>query len=132
MTMSEEQTITLMKPLHKRLPPSLNVLHYLPLEYRYSMTKYIGLGLLNLYVEHVIEQLNYYLMHITASTLPGKHMHYLPEQLKLEVGTREHYMHKPYHEYGKYITPCLMSSIWKHTSNIPIMIKHRQPVVVTL
>ena len=83
-------------------------------------------------MEQAIEQLNYYLMHITASSLVGKHVRYSSEQLQLEVGTREYYMYKSYHEYGKYITPCLMSYIWKHTSNMPIIIEHKQPVVMTL
>ena len=126
-TLSSTQSKQLLTPLYKILLPKLGVTSAMPVAYRVATEKYYGLGLPSYSLEQTIEQLTYYMMHITASTLTGQHMRHTAEQLQLELGIGQYFMHKSYRYYGKYITDSWMRFLWKDISRLPIVITHRKP-----
>jgi hypothetical protein len=121
------QTRTLTTPLYKILLPKLGVTSSLPLAYRYATKKYFGMGLPDIYLEQTIEQMTYYMMHITATTLPGQHMRHTAEQVQLELGIGQYFIHTSYRYYGKYVTNTWMSFLWKNISKLPVTVTHRKP-----
>ena len=127
MTLTKIQSKELMMPLLKVLIPKLGVTTALPLAYRYSSVKYLGLGIPSLHLEQTIEKLTYYMMHFNASTLTGKHMRHSAEQLQLELGIGTFFIHASFREYGKYTTSCWMKSLWQEVSRLPIKITHTRP-----
>ena len=70
-SLSPAQSKQLLTPLYKILLPKLGVTPAMPVSYRTATEKYYGLGLPSYSLEQTIEQLTYYMMHITATTLPG-------------------------------------------------------------
>ena len=125
--LSPAQSKKLLIPLYKILLPKLGVASTMPVAYRITTEKYYGLGLPSYSLEQTIEQLTYYMMHITATTLPGQHMRHSAEQLQLELGIGQYFIHTSYRYYGKYTTDSWMRFLWKDISRLPIVITHRKP-----
>ena len=132
MSLTQTAADKFMTPLYKHLLPCLKVVRCLPLAYRYSTTKYGGLGLPNLFIEQTIARLSFLMMHGSAKTLPGQYIRHSMEILQLEVGVGTHFFHLPYSKFGNYTTSCWLSSLWQHVSNLPITIKYKQPTFLRL
>ena len=64
------QSKTLLTPLYKILLPKLGVTSAMPLAYFTATEKYYGMALPGYSLEQTIEHLTYFVMHITATTLP--------------------------------------------------------------
>ena len=94
----------LMIPLYKKLLLKLGVVDNLPLAFCYGSEKYLGFGLPDVHLDHVIEKLNIYIVHFTSSTLLhnhtpallGQHIQQTSERLQLEVGIDTPFFHLPY------------------------------------
>ena len=132
MSLTQAVADKFMTPLYKHLLPCLKVVRCLPLAYRYSTTKYGGLGLPNLFIEQTIARLSFLMMHGAAKTLPGQHIRHSMEMLQLEVGVGTHFFHLPYSKYGIYTTTCWIGTLWQHTSNLPITIEYNHPINLPL
>jgi len=132
LSLSEAQADEFMIPLYKNLLPSLKISRSFPKVYRYSIAKYGGAGLPNLFIEQTIAMLSLLVMHGDATTLTGQHLRHSMEALQLEVGMSTHFLHLPYSKYGTFTTFCWLSDLWQHISNLPIKIIYRRPEFLKL
>ena len=119
-SISKQQCTRLASELYRPLLPKLGCNRNYPKLLRYNAPHFMGLGLMDPYVQQGLAKLNLFQTHAGSNSITGHLILSLMEQHQLEIGTFTPFLQLPHSEFAFLTTSSWLTELWEFINEFEI------------
>ena len=122
-SLSKQQCTRLASELYRPLLPKLGCNRNYPKLLRYNAAHFMGLGLMDPYVQQGLAKLNLFQTHASSDSITGQLILSLMEHHQLEIGTFSPFLQLPYAEFSFLTTSSWLTELWEFINEFDIHLR---------